>query len=98
MGFIDRIRHDEEGTEKAKVHEFKAATHLLIRGKLTRGQYNTVLNITNDDKPQIDILTQMFTGKSEQERLRLLEDLDAVFILLETRKITKQQAKTILGL
>lgn len=97
MTLLDRFARTDE-TPSTPIHSFFAGLHLVLRGKLTKAQLKTLFNLDSTDDTQLDQLQTLFTNKSATEKAQMYNDLKAVMYLLEDKRITKQQAQTLLEL
>jgi len=93
LGLLEQLSSD------FGIHQFFAAIHLVVRGKLTRNQLeNMFQELTLESRADLDMLQANFTSLNNRDKDLWYNDLKAVVYLLEDRRISKLEAKTLLGL
>ena len=98
MALIDKLFPDDPDDDNLPIHNFLASLHLWTRGKVTRANVISAWSLETADETQLDMLKTKFDSLTGANKWMWYEDLKAVLYLLEAQKITKAQAKTLLGL
>lgn len=94
MGLIEQLGKDFD------IHTFFGGLNLVIRGKLTRTQFESMFpKLTQESKNNLNTLQNVFTNLPNlRQKDQWYNDLKSVVYLLEDERITKAKAKTLLGL
>jgi len=97
---INRLAHDGSVPNNKEIpgHNFGAALFLWASGDRTRAQTITALELDPDDEVQLDEMVTSYNALSANKMREFGAKVEAVSILLQDGKLTKAEAKTILGM
>ena len=97
MSFIDRILVKNQN--QLDPHLVGAAFWALHRGKITRAQMISHLDLQPDDEAELDLIITEHDSRSTQQRPLFALDVMSVPILIEAGELTTNaQVRSYLGL